>query len=48
MGWFAVAILAIIGALLCTLSGGWSAIGLVLLFVAAIAALNRYEFGRVD
>ena len=48
MGWFAVGILAVIAVLLSTLGGGWQAISLLLLFLAAIAALNRYEFGRVD
>jgi hypothetical protein len=48
MGWFAVGILAVIAVLLSTLGGGWQAIALLLLFLAAFAALNRYEFGRVD
>lgn len=48
MGWFAVGILAVVAVLLCTLGGGWQAIGLILLFLAGIAAVNRYEFGRVD
>jgi hypothetical protein len=48
MGWFAVGILAIIAIALCTLGGGWAAIGLVLLFLAAFGLINRYEFGRVD
>jgi hypothetical protein len=48
MGWLAVGVLAVIAILICTLGGGWSAIGLVLLFVAAFGAVNRYEFGRVD
>ncbi|HEY1427277.1 MAG TPA: hypothetical protein VGF50_11440 [Caulobacteraceae bacterium] len=48
MGWLAVGVLAVIAILICTLGGGWSAIGLVLLFLAAFGAVNRYEFGRVD
>jgi hypothetical protein len=27
---------------------GWEAIGLIVLFVVAIAAINRIEFGRFD
>jgi hypothetical protein len=27
---------------------GWEAIGLIVLFVIAIAAINRIEFGRFD
>jgi len=27
---------------------GWQAIGLIVLFLIAILALNRYEFGRFD
>jgi hypothetical protein len=27
---------------------GWSAIGLIVLFVLVIGVLNRYEFGRFD
>jgi hypothetical protein len=27
---------------------GWSAIGLIIVFVLVIAALNRIEFGRFD
>jgi hypothetical protein len=27
---------------------GWQAIGLIVLFLVAILALNRYEFGRFD
>ena len=48
MGWFAVGILVVVAILLALLGGGWQAIALVLLFLAAIAALNRYEFGQVD
>ena len=49
MGWFGIGILVVVAILLFTLPGlGWSAIGLIILLVAAIAALNRYEFGRVD
>jgi hypothetical protein len=27
---------------------GWEAIGLIVLFILAIAAINRIEFGRFD
>jgi len=27
---------------------GWTAIGLIVLFVIVIGVLNRYEFGRFD
>jgi hypothetical protein len=27
---------------------GWYAIGLIVLFVVAIAAINKFEFGRFD
>jgi hypothetical protein len=29
-------------------SMGWEAIGLIILFILALAALNRIEFGRFD
>ncbi len=48
MGWFSVGILVVVAILLSMLGGGWQAIALILLFLGAIAALNRYEFGRVD
>jgi hypothetical protein len=48
MGWFGPGVLAVVAILLSTLGGGWQAIALILLFLAAIAAINRYEFGRVD
>jgi len=27
---------------------GWQAIGLIVLFVIVMAAINRFEFGRFD
>jgi len=48
MGWFVVGVMVVVAVLMSLLGGGWQAISLILLFTAAMAALNRYEFGRVD
>ena len=48
MGWFAIGVLVVLAILAAFGGGGWQAIALILFFLAAIASLNRYEFGRFD